>query len=177
MTEPAANYISIDLNKRFRAQAFRVWMIALTIVTIWVGFIVAAPLFLSSGISTAASPIYAFFSYICHQMPERSLHLAGHQLAVCSRCFGVYLGLLVGILVYPLWRSVDEIEAIPRFWLFLSLIPIAVDWSLTVFGIWENTHLSRFLTGFILGAACATFIVPALVEILRNFSLVRREVQ
>jgi len=53
-------------------------------------------------------------------------------------------------------------------------VPMAVDWSLGVFGIWENTHLSRFMTGLILGAACATFIVPALVEIKRNMTLRRR---
>ena len=177
MTDPARNYISVDLKKRFRVQAFRVWITALTTVVVWVGLIVVAPLLSSNGFSSGSTPLYSFFSYICHQIPDRSLHLAGHQLAVCSRCFGVYFGLLAGILIYPLWRSVDEIESIPRFWLFLSLIPIAIDWSLTVFGIWENTQVSRFVTGLILGAACATYMVPALVEIVRNFSLVRREVQ
>ena len=47
------------------------------------------------------------------------------------------------------------------------MVPIAIDWSLGAFGIWENTHLSRFITGLILGAACAIYIVPALVEIFR----------
>jgi hypothetical protein len=44
---------------------------------------------------------------------------------------------------------------------------MGVDWSLGFFEIWENTALSRFLTGLILGVACAIFIVPALVELLR----------
>jgi len=170
MTEPALNYISVDMQKRFRSQAFNVWIIAAAVVSIWVGLILTAPLFLSNGLTAAASPIYTFFGYICHQIPERSLNLAGHQMAVCSRCFGVYVGLLVGILIYPLWRNVDEMDAIPRIWLFLSLVPITIDWSLTIFGIWENTHLSRFITGAILGAACATYIVPALVEVVRNLS-------
>ncbi len=170
MTEPADIFIPIDFRKRFRTQAFNVWAITSAVVFVWVGAIITTPLFLSEGFAAASTPIYTFFSYICHQIPERSLHIAGHQMAVCSRCFGVYFGLLVGILVYPLWRHVDEIEAIPRVWLFLSLIPITIDWTLTVFGFWENTHLSRFVTGAILGAACATYIVPALVEIIRNFS-------
>ncbi len=174
MTEPAANYISLDLQKMFRAQAFNVWLMASAVVLVWVGIIAAAPLLLANGFAGTATPVYGFFSYICHQMSERSLHLAGQQMAVCSRCFGVYAGLLTGILVYPLWRGVDEVEAIPRFWLFLSLIPITIDWSLTAFGIWENTHLSRFVTGAILGAACATYIIPALVDIVRNVSHRRR---
>jgi uncharacterized membrane protein len=103
-------------------------------------------------------------------MPERSFHIAGHQFAVCSRCFGVYFGLVAGFLVYPLWRRVDNTEPPARFWLFLSLVPIGIDWSLGVFGIWENTHFSRFLTGLLLGVACATFIIPALVEIRQNMA-------
>ncbi|MEO6334467.1 MAG: DUF2085 domain-containing protein [Pyrinomonadaceae bacterium] len=170
MSEPATNYVPIELHKRFHAQAGRVWLGTLIVVFAWVSLTLAAPLFLSGGFAAASTPVYTFFSYICHQIPERSLYLAGNQLAVCSRCFGVYLGLLIGILVYPLWRPVDEIEPIPRYWLFLSLIPITVDWSLTIFGVWENTHLTRFITGVVLGAVCATFIVPALVEIVRNIA-------
>ncbi|PYT01530.1 MAG: hypothetical protein DMF63_01400 [Acidobacteria bacterium] len=167
MAEPAANYASLDLQKRFHAQAIRVWLITAAVVLVWLAAIVAAPLLPQSNLSAS---IYTFFSYICHQIGERSLHLAGHQLAVCSRCFGVYFGLLAGILIYPLWRPIAEIEPIPRFWLFVSLIPITIDWSLTISGIWENTHLSRFVTGMILGATCATYIVPAVVEIVRNLS-------
>jgi uncharacterized membrane protein len=174
MTEPASTYIPVEMNRRLRSQALRVWAIATAVVLVWVGLIVAAPLLINSHFSTLT---YQFFSYICHQIPERSLHVAGHQMAVCSRCFGVYFGLLAGIATYPLWRPVDETEPIARFWLFLSLVPITVDWSLTVFGIWENTHLSRFLTGMILGVACAIFIVPALVEIVRNLSVERLRTQ
>ena len=175
MTEPASEYVPVDLLDVFRTQARRVWLITAGAVLVWIILITSAPLLLSSGLETVSSPIYSFFSYICHQIPERSLHLASHQIAVCSRCFGVYFGLLVGILVYPMWRSIEEVDPIPRFWLFLSLIPITVDWSLTMFGVWENTHLSRLVTGSILGFACATFIVPALVEITRNLSARRHK--
>src|SRR5687768_1697161 len=170
MTETDPTYTSIDMQNRFHAQALRVWIAVSVVVLVWVGLITGAPLLASSSLENISSPLYTFFSYICHQMPERSLHIGSHQMAVCSRCFGVYFGLLAGIVIYPLWRRIDENEPIPRFWLFLSLIPIVIDWSLTMFGIWENTHVSRFLTGLILGVACATFIVPALVEIVRNLS-------
>jgi uncharacterized membrane protein len=173
MTEPAENYIPTDIARHFRSQAFRVWGVTVAIVFVWVSAIVLAPITRDPDWGIA-SPIYSFFSYICHQLPERSLHFDGHPLAVCSRCFGVYFGLLAGLLVYPLWRRIDEIEPLPRIWLFLSLVPIGIDWSLTAFGIWENTHFSRFITGLILGVACATYIVPAVVEIRRNLSLRRR---
>ena len=176
MTEPAGNYLSLDLAQKMRKQAIRVWMIGLLVVFLWAAAIVAAPVAKANGLVSVSSPLYHFFSFICHQISERSFRVEGEQFAVCSRCFGVYFGLLFGFAIYPLWRNIVEIEPLPRVWLFLSLIPISVDWSLTILGIWENTHLSRFVTGLILGVACATYIVPALVEITRNLSARRRRV-
>ena len=174
MPEPASNYVSFDTARSMRKQAIRVWTIGLVVVFAWVLLIVCLPVVKANGLIAISSPLYHFFSFICHQIPERSFHIAGEQFAVCSRCFGVYFGLLFGFAIYPLWRSVEEIEPLRRFWLFASLIPMSVDWALTFFGIWENTQLSRFLTGSIVGVACSTFFVPALVEITRNFTYRKR---
>jgi len=170
MKESSENYISQATAATMRKQAFRVWIIGLLVVLAWVLLIVAVPILKANGLAAVSSPLYYFFSFLCHQIPERSLHIEGEQFAVCSRCFGVYFGLFFGFALYPLWRNISETEPLPKVWLFLSLIPVSVDWSLTFFGIWENTHLSRFLTGMIVGVACSTFIVPSLVEITRNLS-------
>lgn len=169
MTQPAENYIPQKADSAFRRQAINVWLIGLGIVAVWVMLIILAPLAKAQGAVGISSSLYTFFGFICHQLPDRSFHIAGEQFGVCSRCFGVYFGLLAGFAVYPLWRPIETVEPLPRYWLFLSLVPIAIDWSLTMLGIWENTHLSRFLTGLILGVACATFIIPAIVEITRNW--------
>ena len=170
MTEPIENYNPQSFLKSMRTQAWKVWIISSIVVFLWVFLIVLAPVAKINGLAGISTPLYKFFSYICHQISERSFHVEGEQFAVCSRCFGVYFGLLTGFLIYPFWRKIDAIEPLPRFWLFLSLIPISIDWSLTIFGVWENTHASRFITGLILGVACATFIIPALVEITRNLT-------
>ena len=170
----SAEYTTQQAWSRYRSQAWKVWTIGLAIVALWTFAIIAAPLAKANGLAALSSPLYSFFSYICHQIPDRSFYVLGEQFGVCSRCFGVYFGILTGFAAYPLWRPVETTEPLPRFWLFLSIIPISIDWSLTVFGIWENTQLSRFITGLILGFACATFIVPAAVEITRNLNY-RRE--
>jgi uncharacterized membrane protein len=167
MTQPADNYVPVE---KIRSQSYRSWAIALGIVVVWVLLIVLPPILAAAGQTGTASPIYHFFSFICHQMPDRSFHILEHQFAVCSRCFGVYFGLLGGLIAYPLWRSIDNIDPLPRIWLFASMVPIAIDWSLGVLDIWHNNHASRFITGLILGVGCATYIMPALVEIVRNFS-------
>lgn len=170
MPEAIENYVSQVNVERMRRQAFFVWSVFAAFAAVWVFVILLAPIAEANDLTSVSNPIYKFCSYICHQIPSRSLHLENHALAVCSRCFGVYFGLLFGLIVYPFLRPVEKIESFPRFWLFLAMIPMAIDWSLGVLGIWENTHLSRFLTGLILGTACAIFIVPALIEIFALLS-------
>lgn len=164
------SYVPVAIAGRLRTQASRVWAVGLAVVAVWLASIVVAPIAKAGGLTALSSPLYLFFSFLCHQISDRSFHIEGEQLAVCSRCFGVYLGMLAGFVAYPVWRKIDTIEPLPRVWLFLSIIPITVDWSLTFFGVWENTHLSRFLTGGLLGFACGTFIVPSIVEITRNLT-------
>ncbi len=166
----AKNYTPQIILKDLRKKALTGWAVGFSIVFLWVFIILLAPVAAANSLQSVSSPIYSFFSYLCHQMPGRSFHLENHAFAVCSRCFGVYFGLLFGFIIYPLFRSIEETEPLPRFWLFLSLVPISIDWSLTVFGIWENTFLSRFVTGMILGVACAVFIIPAIVELAQLLS-------
>ena len=153
-----------------RRRAFFVWSVFVFLIALWVFLIVLAPLAEANNLTNVSSPLYNFFGFLCHQNSARSFNLHEHAFAVCSRCFGVYFGLFFGFVVYPFLRLIEETEPLPRVWLFLAMIPMAVDWLLGAFEIWENTHLSRFLTGAILGAACAIFIVPALIEISRNIS-------
>jgi uncharacterized membrane protein len=167
MNQPLENYVPQDYAQKFRRQARKVWIISTLVVFGWVFLILLAPLGAANGFENLSAGIYKGFGVICHQLEWRSFHIENHPFAVCTRCFGVYFGLFFGFLIYPFLRKIDDIEPLPRFWLFLSMIPIGVDWALGAFGIWENTAYSRFFTGLILGAACAIFIVPALVEIFR----------
>ena len=166
----AEHYIPQAVVKDLRKKAITAWIIGFSVVFIWVFVILLAPIAATNNLENISNPIYSFFSYLCHQIPERSFHIENHEFAVCSRCFGVYFGLLAGFIIYPLFRSIEETEPLPRFWLFLSLVPIAIDWLLGVFRIWENTFVSRFSTGMILGIACAVFIIPATVELAQLLS-------
>lgn len=169
MPELIENYTPQNALKGLKKQAFKIWSVVLFLVAVWIFIILLAPIAAANGLNNISNPIYNFFSHICHQMSFRSLYTLGQQFAVCSRCFGVYFGIFLGFITYPLFRSMEETQPFPRFWLFLAIIPIGIDWSLTVFGIWENTHFTRVATGLILGFTCAIFIVPALVELSQMF--------
>ncbi len=169
MPRRADEYTSLADSGILRRQAVKVVAITGAITAVWLLLIVSPSVLHAAGFASVGNSVFSFFGYICHQIPERSFHWLGHQLGVCSRCFGVYAGLFAAVVAYPFWRSVENIEPLPRVWLLLSVVPMAIDWALTVFGIWENTFFTRTLTGLILGFACGTYILPALVEITRNF--------
>lgn len=145
-----------------------VWGSTATLLLVVLALIVAAPLLLAHGHELAGQAIYQAFSRACHQIPGRSFHVAGHPLAVCARCTGIYAGLTAGVLLFPLMRPLRSAQTPTRFWLLAAFVPTALDFSLGLFGIWHNTHLSRFVTGALLGAVAAFFIVPGLVDLSRT---------
>src|SRR4029079_4248791 len=97
--------------------------------------------------------------------PERSFFIAGHQFAVCARCTGLYAGFAAATMAYPLVRSLRQIKAPPRKLLFLAAAPLAMYFAVGYFGIWENTHSSRFATGALLGAVAVFYVMPGLMDL------------
>lgn len=56
-------------------------------------------------------------------------------------------------------------------------MPLAIDFSLTFFGIWQNNHFTRFTTGALFGAVAAIFVLPGVIElaggVVRRFKYLR----
>ena len=130
-----------------------------------IALIIGAPLALKSGFPFPGLTLYRSFSYLCHQIPDRSFFVAGHPFAVCSRCFGLYAGFATAAVFYPLVRSLRSTEAPPRKWLFLAAAPMAIDFSVEFFGLAHNTHFSRFSTGALIGAVAVFYVMPGLIEL------------
>jgi uncharacterized membrane protein len=162
MSSPATHYVSLTTPNR-RPQMF--WLISAgTALGVFLLTLVA-PVAAATQHDQVAQSVYHAFKMFCHQIPERSFFIAGHQLAICSRCTGLYAGFAFTILFYPLVRSLRVTVAPPVKWLFLAAVPLLVDFSLTFFGIWENTHTSRLLTGLLLGNVAVFFVMPGLAEL------------
>lgn len=141
------------------------WAISATLAIAILAAVIGAPLIQSSGHPTFALKIYSAFSLVCHQIPDRSFHLYGSKFAACSRCTGIYAGIALATLAYPLTRPLRRTDTPRLVWLFLAAAPLAIDWALGYFSIWENNHASRFATGFLLGAVAIFYILPGLIEL------------
>jgi uncharacterized membrane protein len=115
--------------------------------TVWCLAIVAAPLF-------HLTPIYLFFSAICHQLPSRSWHFHGEPLAVCIRCTAIYWGFLAGLLALSK----------PSARLFkIALAVTAVEWLLAF--VLFDSEILRALSGLLLGASAAPIVRTGVEEL------------
>lgn len=138
----------------------------LALTACWLALIVAAPWLWAEGRLAPAEALYQGFSVICHQLAERSFFYRGHQLGVCSRCFGIYGGFAAGLALYPAIRRLKETAFPPRRILLAAAMPTAMDFLLGYSGLWANTFLSRTATGALLGVVVAFYIVPGFVATL-----------
>jgi uncharacterized membrane protein len=141
------------------------WLVSAAAVSLLVALIVVAPVAAAGGYTDVAQGIYRAFGTFCHQRPDRSYFIDGHKFAVCSRCTGLYFGFALTLVLYPLIRSLRNAATPRRIFLLLAALPLAIDFSLTFFGLWQNTHTSRLLTGALLGGAAVFYVMPGLVEL------------
>jgi uncharacterized membrane protein len=114
--------------------------------TVWCLAILAAPLF-------HFTPIYLFFSAICHQLPARTWNLHGEPLAVCIRCTGIYFGFLAGLVTLSR----------PNARLFMIALAItAAEWILAF--VFFDSEILRVLSGILLGASAAPIVRKGVEE-------------
>jgi uncharacterized membrane protein len=174
MALPATEYVPQVIRSRGAQGA---WLIVLVCTLLFVSMIVAAPLAAAGHHDNLAGTLYHSFGLLCHQLPERSFFILGNKFAVCSRCTGLYLGFVVTLALYPLLKSIRRTHLPARKWLIAASIPLLIDFSVTFFGVWENTHATRFLTGMLLGSVMVFYVMPGIVELsLRRWSALERAV-
>jgi uncharacterized membrane protein len=109
---------------------------------------------------------------ICHQIPDRSFHMAGHRLPLCARCTGTYLGAAVGFAAIALlgrWRGG---EMLPTWMVVLMGGFVAVmgfdglnSYLDLVIGrplLYEPQNWLRAATGSLNGIALSMVVMPVL---------------
>lgn len=155
-------------------------MIALTAVVLttgWVALLVMTPQLPG----WAGAVVYGIGSFICHQIPERSFHLAGFQLPVCARCLGIYFGAAAGagfvwmraISAHPFGPLAPR--TLRRLAVFMA-IPTVVTVALEVAGLWFPSNVTRAVAGFPLGVMVVFVVMSALATLHLDECVPRRPI-
>lgn len=92
------------------------------------------------------------FRTLCHQDPARSFYLNGRPMAVCTRCYGIYTAFALFWLAIPmLGPLVRKARTHLKPLLVGALLLNLADVVGNVLGFWENTLVSRFALGALMG--------------------------
>jgi len=91
-----------------------------------------------------AVKVYDIGDILCHQYSYRSFFINGNQMPICSRCFGVFLGLFIGAIISFKNKSLKPLH-------FILLLPIAIDGTGQALGFWISFNLLRLVTGILTG--------------------------
>jgi len=126
----------------------------------WVGLLVAVPVMPDGG-----AWLHTAGSIVCHQIPERSFAIGGHQLPVCARCLGLYGGASAGAVVALVQGATARRDALSgrtaRWTVGLAAVPTALTLLLEWSGLWAGSNTWRCAAGVVLGAAAAIVVMRA----------------
>lgn len=143
-----------------------VYLLFTLCLAVWFGLIISAPLLHSMGHDTLAELNYYPFSYACHQLPDRSFLISNYKLGVCSRCTGIYLGMLISGLSFPLLRGIGNRKLPSKWILAIAMTPLVLDGATQFVGLRVSTNILRFSTGLLFGFALTLYILPVLFELV-----------
>ncbi|MCC6646961.1 MAG: DUF2085 domain-containing protein [Polyangiaceae bacterium] len=106
----------------------------------------------------SAGTLSQVLSTLCHQLPERTLTVGGVAMVVCSRCAGVYAGVMLG----ALWPMPVPLFARLRPLLIAVAALAVLDVALQDLHLLPVGHARRVVTGLLLGWAPAAAMSRAL---------------
>jgi len=101
-------------------------------------------------------------SYICSQLPGHSLSINGNQLFVEARCTGIYLGILFTLL-WMYWKKEYRNSNIRFSALMLLILPMALDGTSQLIGLWGGVNWLRVATGLLSGIGIGYLLPIALL--------------
>lgn len=108
------------------------------------------------------SYLASFFG--CHQAIHRSIIIKGKALNICSRCFGIMVGLLfTGLLIFITYNLIIFI---------LISLPLIIDGLYQKNTTYESNNLKRFITGALFSPLFAIIITGVNLLIIFSINLI-----
>src|SRR5439155_1244903 len=119
---------------------------------------------------------------VCHQIATHSYFIDNHQLPLCARCSGIYLGSLSALLMLGVLRRrssrlpARQMLAVVGVF-FGAMVLDGINSTMQNFGsgIWESTNIVRLFTGALSGIAVAFVFYPMFNLSLWHKSASKRE--
>ena len=117
--------------------------------------------------------LYAIGGVVCHQRPDRSFFIDGHQLPICARCTGLYVSGAIGVVGWwtmkmaRRWRPSPIDSRLAVRLLLIAAIPTGVSLAGAAIGWWDGSNLSRAVLAIPLGASAGAIAAAVSTKDLR----------
>lgn len=109
---------------------------------------------------------------VCHQVEERSYHIGERAFPFCSRCTGMFLGAVLGIVFQAVQGRKGRMPPVP---VLILLGILALGWlldgvnsfamlSTVIPSVYETQNWTRLVTGTGMGLAVSAMLLPSFVQ-------------
>ncbi|MCC6214577.1 MAG: DUF2085 domain-containing protein [Polyangiaceae bacterium] len=137
---------------RLLAGAVRVALVLVGLGPVWVPLAADLP-----GLSVVAHLLDGWYEFQCHRDPGRTIQLGALDLAVCTRCAGIYFGLGLGALALQ-----PRLGAWPlRAWVAGAALLMVLDVATESVGLRPAWAPLRLATGLLLAYPVGVAVVLA----------------
>ena len=123
---------------------------------------VFAPICAAAGEFEVSAKLTSLYMSSCHQAPDMSFWFLGFPFALCCRCLGFYLGVVLS----GICSLLCKLKLSLRLFLILALIVIIDILMNFSFGIKNTGNIIRFIVGIIMGLLFVVSIKYLLERIL-----------
>ncbi len=106
----------------------------------------------------------AAYHPLCHQIPSRSLAWAGHPVAICARCAGLYLGGALALALAALTAAAARVPPGLR-WLALAVAPTTLDATAGLVVGAGLPNVPRLLIALPAGFAAGLYLAAGLADL------------
>jgi len=133
------------------------------LIALWcIGFFFEWLIPLNEKLLTLLPFLHQTYSLVCHQEKVKLIASHGFESLVCSRCAGIYIGLLAGSLVsiFKLPHKNPDIKV-----LLVCVFIMLLDITAYSIGIYHYSKLIAFITGFLLGSVAFSYFYSGLIHL------------
>lgn len=108
------------------------------------------------------------YSLVCHQQENKLVADSFYHSLVCSRCVGIYIGLLfssICCLVITIKKD------LPKKVILFAVSPMLADVILSSSGFYNYSKYFAFITGFLLGSVGFLYFYSALIKLIEELKV------
>lgn len=106
-------------------------------------------------------------TWVCHQLPERSLVIGNKTMPLCARCFSFYLSLILGFIIIVVMPNFINNFSVKQLIIvtLIMIAPLVIDGVTQFLNPRSSNNTLRVITGFTAGLICGIDVYSLLTYI------------